>query len=186
MERKVVENDLRRELRKLPTPRLREAYDNLKAGKSTGIDILERHKAYALDAVKEILWERGKWGRTPAIRDRMMQSDLICRACGGPLSSISKTTRKERFRCQHCGREVSREAGQRLAQTIPIYRTPASKLVDVLERLWRAGDTKEFYKVLGNVKDAIKERERGKIKKLPDISLTDLRNIVKQADRLYR
>lgn len=52
--------EFRRELRKLPAWKLQEAYIALKIGELTGIDILDRHRAEALNAVKEALWERGK------------------------------------------------------------------------------------------------------------------------------
>lgn len=54
-------SELRRELRKLPAWKLEEAYNMLKTDEpTTGIDILDRHRAEALNAVKEALWERGK------------------------------------------------------------------------------------------------------------------------------
>ena len=51
---------VRRELRKIPTWKLQEAYGKLKAGEATGIELMERDRAYAISAIKEILWERGK------------------------------------------------------------------------------------------------------------------------------
>jgi len=50
----------RAELRKIPTWKLQEAYDKLGAGESTGIEIVEENRAYAISAIREILWERGK------------------------------------------------------------------------------------------------------------------------------
>jgi len=50
----------RGELRKLPTSKLQEAYNKLKAGESTGIELVERNRAYAISAIEEALWERGK------------------------------------------------------------------------------------------------------------------------------
>jgi len=50
----------RRELRKLPTWKLQEAYGKLRAGESTGIELVEQNRAYAISAIEEILWERGK------------------------------------------------------------------------------------------------------------------------------
>jgi len=50
---------VRRELRKLPTWKLKEAYDKLKAGEVTGIELVEQNRAYAISAIGEILWERG-------------------------------------------------------------------------------------------------------------------------------
>lgn len=53
--------EFRRELRKLPAWKLQEAFDKLRMGEpTTGIDILDKHRAEALNAVKEALWERRK------------------------------------------------------------------------------------------------------------------------------
>jgi len=51
---------VRRELRKIPTSKLQEAYGKLKAGEPTGIELVERDRAYAISAIEEVLWERGK------------------------------------------------------------------------------------------------------------------------------
>ena len=51
---------VRRELRKIPTWKLQEAYGKLKVGEPTGIDLVERDRAYAISAIGEALWERGK------------------------------------------------------------------------------------------------------------------------------
>jgi len=51
---------VRRELRKIPTWKLKEAYEKLKAGEVTGIELVEQNRAYAISAIEEILWERGK------------------------------------------------------------------------------------------------------------------------------
>ena len=51
---------VRRELRKMPTSELQEAYEKLKGGEPTGIELVERNRAYAISAIEEVLWERGK------------------------------------------------------------------------------------------------------------------------------
>lgn len=51
---------VRAKLRKIPTWRLEEAYEALGASQATGIEIVEANRAYALSAIREILWERGK------------------------------------------------------------------------------------------------------------------------------
>ncbi|MBA7711348.1 hypothetical protein ES703_120307 [subsurface metagenome] len=51
---------VRRELRKIPTWKLQEAYGKLEVGKPTGIELVERDRAYATSAIEEVLWERGK------------------------------------------------------------------------------------------------------------------------------
>lgn len=51
---------VRRELRKIPTSELREAYEKLKGGEPTGIELVEKDRGYAISAIEEVLWERGK------------------------------------------------------------------------------------------------------------------------------
>jgi len=51
---------VRKELRKMPAWKLREAYEKLKGGEPTGIELMEKNRAYAVSAVEEVLWERGK------------------------------------------------------------------------------------------------------------------------------
>ncbi|GEM_PF-3342904 len=128
------------------------------------------------------------YGRLPQTgrKPREMPQEPICMVCAGPLVSMGRLGRKEWFRCRNCGMEQYREAKGRAPMTMHPYATPARKLMDELEKLWKAGDTEEFYRRLDTVKGAIKERERGKIKKLSEISLGELRDIKSQADRLYR
>lgn len=54
---------MRRELRKMPTWKLREAYGKLKGGEPTDIELVEKNRAYAISAIGEVLWERGKLER---------------------------------------------------------------------------------------------------------------------------
>ncbi len=54
------QTEVRKELRKMPTWELREAYGKLKGGEPTGIELVEQNRAYAVSAVREVLWERGK------------------------------------------------------------------------------------------------------------------------------
>jgi hypothetical protein len=51
---------IRIELRKLPAWKLQEAYNKLQGNQTTGVDIIEQNRAHALNAIAEILWERGK------------------------------------------------------------------------------------------------------------------------------
>lgn len=44
----------------MPTWKLEEAYGNLKSGEATGVEIVEENRAYAINAAREILYERGK------------------------------------------------------------------------------------------------------------------------------
>ena len=52
---------VRRELRKIPAWKLQEAYGKLKAGEPTGMELVERNRTYAISAIEEALWERGKF-----------------------------------------------------------------------------------------------------------------------------
>lgn len=63
-------------------------------------------------------------------------------------------------------------------------RSMARDFIDEMEKLIRS-NPEEFYRKKKLVNQAIKERERGKIKTLPDHSLTDLRQIKKEIDMLY-
>ena len=54
---------VRRELRKIPTWKLREAYGKLKGGEPTGMELVEKNRTYAISAIEEVLWERGKLER---------------------------------------------------------------------------------------------------------------------------
>jgi len=51
---------VRAELRKIPTLRLKQAYEALGAGKATSIEVVEADRPYAISAIREILWERGQ------------------------------------------------------------------------------------------------------------------------------
>jgi len=128
---------------------------------------------------QELLKEMGQ--------SRVPQTEHICPICGGPGMSMGILGRKHWFRCRDCGMQWSIDAkrSSRLP-SVHLYATPARQLMDDLEKYWKAGNTDEFYRLLEQVKKAIKERERGKIKLMPDISLTELRDIKNQADRLYR
>jgi len=57
---------VRRELRKIPTWKLQEAYSKLKVGEATGIELVEQDRAYATSAIKEVIFERGKLGGKPS------------------------------------------------------------------------------------------------------------------------
>lgn len=48
---------VRIELRKIPTWKLQEAYGKLKAGEATGIDLVERNRAYAISAIEDFMGE---------------------------------------------------------------------------------------------------------------------------------
>ena len=50
---------VRAELRRIPTWKLKKAYQALGAGQAIGIEVVEAPRAYALSSIREILWERG-------------------------------------------------------------------------------------------------------------------------------
>ena len=54
------QREIRERLRKIPTWELQKAYGKLKAGEATGIELVEQNRAYAISAIEEALWERGK------------------------------------------------------------------------------------------------------------------------------
>lgn len=68
-----LQREVRREIRKFPTWKLQEAYNKLKAGAATGIELMEQSRAQALSAIGEILWERGKLGVGRFLRQQNRQ-----------------------------------------------------------------------------------------------------------------
>jgi hypothetical protein len=82
------------------------------------------------------------------------------------------------------GRQLLQEMEPKSVPDV-LYASPVREIKDRLENLHKK-DPEAFYRELDEIKKAIKERERGKIKRLPDISLTDLREIKKDAEALYR
>ena len=67
-----------------------------------------------------------------------------------------------------------------------LWASPVRKEIDNLERLWKSSP-EAFYRNLKYYKDALKERREGKgAQKFPQFSLSDLEQIVKEADQLYR
>lgn len=69
-------------------------------------------------------------------------------------------------------------------QTIHLYGTPTRKYIDEMQKLHRS-DSDEFYRRKKEVRKAIQERERGKIKALQGFSLTELRQIMREVNMLY-
>ena len=70
---------VRAELRKIPTWKLKEAYQALGAGRATGVEVVEANRAHALSAIREILWERGALsgqGAEDVIGDRVITTLL--------------------------------------------------------------------------------------------------------------
>jgi hypothetical protein len=67
-----------------------------------------------------------------------------------------------------------------------LWASPVRKEIDNLERMWK-NSPEAFYRNLRYYKDALKERKEGKgAQKFPQFSISDLEQIVKEADKLYR
>jgi hypothetical protein len=64
------------------------------------------------------------------------------------------------------------------------YSSPIRKEIDYLEHL-RKHDSEIFYRNLAFLKSAIEERKKGKTKKMPQFSLSELEDILKEAQSLY-
>ena len=85
------------------------------------------------------------------------------------------------------GRRLMKEMeGYRGAhQTIHSHLTPERRLLDQIEDS-RKSDPDAFYGFMRQIRQEIKNRERGKIKMFPDIGLVNLRNVLKEAEQMYR
>jgi hypothetical protein len=67
-----------------------------------------------------------------------------------------------------------------------LWASPVRKEIDNLERMWK-NSPEAFYRNLKYYKGALKERKEGKgAQKFPRFSISDLEQIVKEADKLYR
>ncbi len=72
----------------------------------------------------------------------------------------------------------------RLPQTEPLYRTTLRELKDRLEELHRLAP-EEFYHRKKIIEKAIKEREKGQQRTIPDFTLEELKDVLKFSERLY-
>jgi len=67
-----------------------------------------------------------------------------------------------------------------------LWASPVRKVLDDLERMWK-NSPEAFYRNLKYYKGALEERREGKgAQKFPQFSLSELEQIVKEADHLYR
>ena len=81
--------------------------------------------------------------------------------------------------------EIERYAKVKLLpQTEHLYVSKMRDLKDRLEKIYRI-DPEEFYRRKSLILKAIKEREEGKIKTMPELSLEELRDLFKFTGRLY-
>jgi len=81
--------------------------------------------------------------------------------------------------------EIERYAQvKRLPQTEPLYVSKLGKVKDRLEGLYRT-DPDEFYRRKKIIEQAIKEREKGQQRTMPDLTIEELRELLKFTNRLY-
>lgn len=80
---------------------------------------------------------------------------------------------------------VEQPPAQVLTQTEPLYRTPLRVAKDRLEDLRRTAPD-EFYHRRQIIEAAIKEREQGKTKTMSQFNLSELQELLRFTDRIYR
>jgi len=82
--------------------------------------------------------------------------------------------------------EIERHAKvERLPQTEPIFTTRMRDIKDRFEHL-RHDHLDEFFRRQDIIRQAIREREKGQQKTMPDFTVQDLYEILKFTERLYR
>jgi len=82
--------------------------------------------------------------------------------------------------------EIERYAKvKRLPQTEPLYVSKLGKVKDRLEGLYRT-DPDEFYRRKSLIQQAIKEREKGYQRPMPELTVEELWELLKFTGRLYR
>jgi len=88
---------------------------------------------------------------------------------------------------EECGIEELYGASppQVLPQTEPLYRTTLREAKDRLEDLRRIAPD-EFYRRRQIIEAAIKEREQGKTKTMSQFTLSELQELLRFTDRIYR
>ena len=74
---------------------------------------------------------------------------------------------------------------ERLPQTEPLYADKVRRVKDRLEELRRTSP-EEFYQRKSLIQQAVKEREKGQQKTIPELNLEELRDALKFTERLYR
>jgi len=80
--------------------------------------------------------------------------------------------------------EIERYAKVMLPQTEPLYASKLRKIKDRLEELRRT-DPDEFFHRKKLFEQAIKEREKGKTKTMPELTLRELQELLRSTKRLY-
>jgi len=83
-------------------------------------------------------------------------------------------------------KEIERYAKiERLPQTEPLWSEKLRKVKDRLEELHRK-DPEEFYQRKRLIQKAIKEREKGQTKTMPDLTIDELNELLRFTGRLYQ
>ncbi len=72
-----------------------------------------------------------------------------------------------------------------LPQTEPLYAAKLRKVKDRLEELHRSAPD-EFYRRKKVIEQAIKEREKGQQRTMPELTLEELKEVLKSTERLYK
>jgi len=82
-------------------------------------------------------------------------------------------------------KEKAPEEVMQLPQTEHLYVSELRRIKDGLEKVRRT-DPAEFYHREKLIRKAIEEREKGKTRTMPDLTLEELRELLRFAGRLYR
>jgi len=77
------------------------------------------------------------------------------------------------------------EEPEYVAQNEPIYRLPMREVKDKLEELHRTAPD-EFYRRKRIIEKAIRERQQGKTRTLPEFNVDELQELLRTCNRLYR
>jgi len=116
---------------------------------------------------------------------------FCCRICGecAPPDLLGEGKFPERiawlrhhYKIKHPG--LWGRAPRQLPQTV-LWADKLRKAKDRLEDLHRK-DPEEFYRRKGQIEQAIREREKGQTKTMPDFNLEELKELLKFTGRLYR
>ena len=86
---------------------------------------------------------------------------------------------------EECGIEELYGGATKFPQTEHLYVEKVRMVKDRLEELYRT-DPDEFYHRKKLIEQAIKERERGIQKTMPELTLEELKGVLKSTERLYR
>jgi len=86
---------------------------------------------------------------------------------------------------EECGLEELYQGLQQLPQTESLYASKLRRVKDRLEELHQTAPD-EFYSRERLIEQAIKDREKGRQQIMPELTLDELRDVLKFTARLYR